>query len=80
MLVHKRESNKYLELTVRKVVVIGGDNNNIIRWPWGVIIGMYIVYAKKCLLNISRVAKNITSDGILKNSCHTDLSVGSTKT
>lgn len=78
MLVHKCKSNKYLEATGRKVVVIGGDNN-IIRWPWGVILGMYIVYAKKCLLNISRVAKNITSDEILKTSCHADLSVGSTK-
>lgn len=48
MLVHKRESNNYLELTVRKVVVIGGDNTKIIRWPLGVILGMFIVYAKKC--------------------------------
>lgn len=72
MLVHKRESNKYLELTIRKVVVIGGDQTKIIRWPLGVILGMFIVYSEKCLLNILRVAKNITSDGILKTSCHTN--------
>lgn len=46
MLVHKRERKKYLELTVRKVFVIGGDNTKIIRWPLGVILGMFIVYAK----------------------------------
>lgn len=45
MLVHRRKTNKYQELTVGEVVLIGDNNTKRIRWPLGVLVE--ISYGKR---------------------------------